>query len=100
MRTYKPWLAADIVSALGGRAEMCAWLVEQELPYRDSKDKDYSTDANIWGATHEAKTLERLDVSRETVQPIMGVKFWDPAVAIPAEDVTLRFATGRPVAIN
>ncbi len=33
-------------------------------------------------------------------QPIMGVRFWDPAVAIETEDVTIRFAQGRPVAIN
>ena len=59
---------------------MSQWLTERDLPYRDSKEKAYSTDANIWGATHEAKTLEHLDVSLETVEPIMGVKFWDPAV--------------------
>ena len=100
LRIYKPWLDADFVSELGGRAEMSQWLVEHDLPYRDSKEKAYSTDANIWGATHEAKTLEHLDVSLETVEPIMGVKFWDPAVAIEAEDVTLRFAGGRPVEIN
>ena len=74
--------------------------VEHDLPYRDSKEKAYSTDANIWGATHEAKTLEHLDVSLETVEPIMGVRFWDPAVAIETEDVTVRFVAGRPVAIN
>src|SRR4051812_2032344 len=100
LRIYKPWLDADFVSELGGRAEMSQWLVEHHLPYRDSREKAYSTDANIWGATHEAKTLEHLAVSLETVEPIMGVKFWDPAVVIPAEDVTLRFAAGRPVAIN
>jgi argininosuccinate synthase len=100
LRIYKPWLDADFVSELGGRAEMSQWLVEHDLPYRDSKEKAYSTDANIWGATHEAKTLEHLDVSLEIVEPIMGVKFWDPAVAIEAEDVTVRFAGGRPVEIN
>jgi len=100
LRIYKPWLDADFVTELGGRAEMSQWLVEHDLPYRDSKEKAYSTDANIWGATHEAKTLEHLDVSLETVEPIMGVKFWDPTVAIEAEDVMLRFAGGRPVAIN
>ncbi len=52
------------------------------------------------GATHEAKTLEHLDVSLETVQPIMGVRFWDPEVAIATEDVTVAFEAGRPVAIN
>ena len=79
LRIYKPWLDADFVHELGGRAEMSQWLTEHDLPYRDSKEKAYSTDANIWGATHEAKTLEHLDVSLETVEPIMGVKFWDPA---------------------
>jgi argininosuccinate synthase len=100
LRIYKPWLDADFVNELGGRAEMSQWLVEHELPYRDSKDKAYSTDANIWGATHEAKTLERLEVNLETVEPIMGVRFWDPAVVIESEDVTLSFIDGRPVAVN
>ncbi|MDT0202853.1 argininosuccinate synthase [Nocardioides sp. AE5] len=100
LRIYKPWLDAEFVTELGGRAEMSQWLVEHDLPYRDSKEKAYSTDANIWGATHEAKTLEHLDVSLETVEPIMGVKFWDPSVQIETEDVTIAFERGRPVAIN
>jgi argininosuccinate synthase len=100
LRIYKPWLDAAFVQELGGRAEMSQWLTEHDLPYRDSKEKAYSTDANIWGATHEAKTLEHLDVSLETVEPIMGVKFWDPATVIDTEDVTIRFQAGRPVAIN
>ncbi len=100
LRIYKPWLDADFVTELGGRAEMSQWLVEHDLPYRDSVEKAYSTDANIWGATHEAKTLEHLDVSLEIVQPIMGVRFWDPAVVIDSEDVTITFQAGRPVALN
>jgi len=97
---YKPWLDAAFVSELGGRHEMSQWLTAHGLPYRDSAEKAYSTDANIWGATHEAKTLEHLDVSLETVQPIMGVRFWDPSVEITPEDVTVRFERGRPVAVN
>jgi len=100
LQIYKPWLDAEFVAELGGRAEMSQWLMERDLPYRDSQEKAYSTDANIWGATHEAKTLEHLDVSLETVEPIMGVRFWDPDVAIPTEDVTLRFEAGRPIAID
>jgi argininosuccinate synthase len=100
LRIYKPWLDADFVNELGGRTEMSQWLVEHDLPYRDSKEKAYSTDANIWGATHEAKTLEHLDVSLETVEPIMGVRFWDPTVSIESEDVLLSFVDGRPVAVN
>ncbi len=100
LRIYKPWLDAEFVHELGGRTEMSQWLTERDLPYRDSQEKAYSTDANIWGATHEAKTLEHLDVSLETVEPIMGVKFWDPSVDIDAEDVTITFEAGRPVAID
>ncbi|GAB2756159.1 argininosuccinate synthase [Nocardioides pakistanensis] len=100
LRIYKPWLDADFVHELGGRTEMSQWLTERGLPYRDSQEKAYSTDANIWGATHEAKTLEHLDTSLEVVEPIMGVKFWDPSVEIETEDVTVAFEEGRPVAIN
>lgn len=100
LRIYKPWLDEQFVRELGGRHEMSEWLVEHGLPYRDSTEKAYSTDANIWGATHEAKVLEHLDVSLEIVEPIMGVKFWDPTVAIESEDVTVTFEAGRPVAIN
>ena len=100
LRIYKPWLDADFVTELGGRKEMSEWLVAHGFPYRDSAEKAYSTDANIWGATHEAKTLENLDVSLETVEPIMGVRFWDPAVEIETEDVTVTFEAGRPVALN
>ncbi|TDL45781.1 argininosuccinate synthase [Microbacterium oleivorans] len=100
LRIYKPWLDADFVTELGGRTEMSEWLVAHGFPYRDSVEKAYSTDANIWGATHEAKTLEHLDVSLEIVEPIMGVRFWDPAVEIETEDVSVTFEAGRPVAIN
>jgi argininosuccinate synthase len=100
LRIYKPWLDAEFVAELGGREEMSQWLTEHDLPYRDSKEKAYSTDANIWGATHEAKMLEHLDVSLETVEPIMGVRFWDPTVEIETEDVRIGFEQGRPVSIN
>ncbi|MDP9828517.1 argininosuccinate synthase [Kineosporia succinea] len=100
LRIYKPWLDAQFVDELGGRAEMSQWLTEHDLPYRASKEKAYSTDANIWGATHEAKTLEHLDESLEIVEPIMGVKHWDPSVVIETEDVTVTYENGRPVAIN
>ncbi len=100
LRIYKPWLDADFVGELGGRTEMSQWMAAHGLPYRDSVEKAYSTDANIWGATHEAKQLEHLDTSVEIVEPIMGVAFWDPAVRIDAEDVTVGFHQGTPVTIN
>ncbi len=100
LRIYKPWLDADFVRELGGRKEMSEWLVANKLPYRDSVEKAYSTDANILGATHEAKSLENLDSSIEIVNPIMGVKFWDESVKIATEDVKIAFVQGRPISIN
>jgi argininosuccinate synthase len=100
LRIYKPWLDADFVRELGGRKEMSEWLVKHNLPYRDSTEKAYSTDANILGATHEAKNLESLDASIEIVNPIMGVRFWDADVKIASEDVKIEFNQGRPVALN
>jgi argininosuccinate synthase len=64
------------------------------------KDKAYSTDANIWGASHEAKQLELLDNGMDLVEPIMGVRHWDPGIVIEAEEVTVRFDAGWPVAID
>jgi argininosuccinate synthase len=100
LRIYKPWLDQQFVSELGGRTEMSEYLVKHKLPYRDSVEKAYSTDANILGATHEAKSLEFLDSNVEIVNPIMGVKFWDSSVKIDTEDVKIEFVQGRPVAIN
>lgn len=100
LRIYKPWLDADFVRELGGRKEMSEWLVSRGFPYRDSTEKAYSTDANIWGATHEAKRLEYLDTGLDIVEPIMGVAAWRDDVEVVTEEVTVRFEAGRPVAIN
>ncbi len=100
LRIYKPWLDAEFVNQLGGRTGMSEFLRARGLPYKDSVEKAYSTDANIWGATHEAKLLEELSNGLEIVVPIMGVAHWDPAIDILTEDVTIRFEEGWPVAIN
>jgi argininosuccinate synthase len=100
LRIYKPWLDPEFVDQLGGRTGMSEFLVARGLPYRDPTEKAYSTDANIWGATHEAKALEELSTGIEIVSPIMGVAHWDPGVEIAPEDVTIRFEEGWPVAIG
>ena len=100
LRIYKPWLDPDFVDELGGRTGMSEFLQARDLPYRDSVEKAYSTDANIWGATHEAKALEELATGMEIVSPIMGVAHWDPSVEIDHEDVSITFDDGWPVMIN
>lgn len=100
LRIYKPWLDVDFVNELGGRKELSEWMETYNLPYRDKKEKAYSTDANILGATHEAKDLEFLDKGLHIVEPIMAAKHWDQAVEIKPESVSIAFEGGWPVRIN
>src|SRR5579883_916726 len=100
LRVYKPWLDPEFNRQLGGRAEMSAYLAKAGHNYRMSQEKAYSTDSNIWGATHEAKELEFLDRNVRIVEPIMGVAFWRSDVPVAAEEVSVRFSEGRPVALN
>jgi argininosuccinate synthase len=100
LRIYKPWLDEVFVSELGGRKEMSEWLAERGLAHGSSVEKAYSTDANMLGATHEAKDLELLATSMKIVEPIMGVASWDPAVEIEPETVTISFENGLPVSVG
>jgi argininosuccinate synthase len=99
LRIYKPWLDAAFVSELGGRTEMSEWLAERGLPHGTSTEKAYSTDANLLGATHEAKDLELLSTSIGIVEPIMGLAHWT-AIPIEPEITTITFEQGSPVAID
>lgn len=100
LQIYKPWLDTDFIDELGGRHEMSEFMIACGFDYKMSVEKAYSTDSNMLGATHEAKDLEYLNSSVKIVNPIMGVKFWDESVKIPAEEVTVRFEQGHPVALN
>ncbi len=100
LQIYKPWLDQNFIDELGGRSEMSALLEKSGFPYHMKSEKAYSTDSNLLGATHEAKDLEALNKSMKIVEPIMGVKFWDPAIDIKAEEVTVRFEQGLPVSLN
>ncbi len=100
LRIYKPWLDSAFVDELGGRREMSEWLAAKGLPYGASVEKAYSTDANMLGATHEAKDLELLSTSMKIVDPIMGAPFWDPSVGIDPETVTISFEGGLPVRVG
>lgn len=100
LQIYKPWLDTDFIDELGGRHEMSEFMIACGFDYKMSVEKAYSTDSNMLGATHEAKDLEFLNSSVKIVNPIMGVKFWDENVKIPAEEVTVRFERGHPVALN
>jgi argininosuccinate synthase len=100
LRIYKPWLDQRFIDELGGRKEMSEYMERHGLAYKMSKEKAYSTDSNMLGATHEAKDLEFLNKGLTIVEPIMGAAFWRDDVVIKAEEVTVRFEEGQPVALN
>jgi argininosuccinate synthase len=114
LEIYKPWLDRAFVEAFGGRKEMSEYLVSIGMPFiprsrpgsgeagdlPSSTEKAYSTDSNMLGATHEAKDLEHLDKGMRIVDPIMGVAHFRREVAIDAEEVTIEYARGVPVALS
>jgi argininosuccinate synthase len=100
LRVYKPWLDVEFNNALGGRKEMSELLEKANLSFRMPKEKAYSTDSNIWGATHEAKDLEHLNNGVRIIEPIMGVASWRQDVTVKPETITVRFEEGVPVALN
>jgi argininosuccinate synthase len=100
LRIYKPWLDQRFIDELGGRKEMSELLDRAGLSYKMPKEKAYSTDSNIWGATHEAKDLEFLDKGMKIVEPIMGAPFWKPECEVAPEAVTVAFEAGTPVSLN
>jgi argininosuccinate synthase len=100
LRIYKPWLDQQFIEELGGRKEMSEFMQKSGLPYKMSMEKAYSTDSNIWGATHEAKDLEFLNKGVKIVEPLMGVPYWREGVDVKPETITIKFHEGMPVAIN
>ncbi len=100
LKIYKPWLDQAFIDELGGRSEMSAFMTANGFGYKMSAEKAYSTDSNMLGATHEAKDLEFLNSGIKIVNPIMGVPFWKDDCVVKAEEVSVRFEEGRPVALN
>ncbi len=100
LKIYKPWLDQLFIDELGGRAEMSAFMTANGFGYKMSAEKAYSTDSNMLGATHEAKDLESLSSGMKIVNPIMGVPFWREDCVVKAEEISIRFEEGQPVALN
>ena len=100
LKIYKPWLDQQFIDELGGRSEMSAFMTANGFGYKMSAEKAYSTDSNMLGATHEAKDLEFLNSGIKIVNPIMGVPFWRDDCVVKAEEVSVTFEEGRPVALN
>ncbi|MEJ0062607.1 MAG: argininosuccinate synthase [Alphaproteobacteria bacterium] len=95
---YAPWRDQAFLDRFGGRQQMIAYCEQYGLPIKATRDKPYSTDANLLGLTHEGGQLESLATPAHLVAPEMGV--WPHDAPNEAEKVTIRFEAGFPVAVN
>ena len=95
---YAPWRDEEFLARFPGRSEMIDFCHEKGLPITASKDKPYSTDANLLGLTHESGLLEELTTPAHFVKPIMGCYPQD--APNETEEFTVTFEKGRPVSIN
>lgn len=98
MEVYAPWRDDAFLKRFGGRQQMIQYCEQYGLPITATRDKPYSTDANLLGLTHEGGKLEEITQSPDLVTPGMGV--WAHQAPNQAEIVSIRFEQGRPVAIN
>jgi argininosuccinate synthase len=95
---YAPWRDEDFLARFPGRSEMIDFCEEKGLPVSATKDKPYSTDANLLGLTHESGLLEALTTPAQFVKPIMGC--YPVNAPDQAEEFTVHFEQGSPVSIN
>jgi argininosuccinate synthase len=83
---------------LSGRIAMLDYLKARNIPTTASATKIYSRDRNLWHISHEGGTIEDPwnappeDAWMLTVEPSKAPD--------KAEDVSLKFVAGRPVALN
>jgi argininosuccinate synthase len=95
---YAPWRDEEFLARFPGRSEMIDFCEEKGLSVSATKDKPYSTDANLLGLTHESGLLESLTTPAHFVKPIMGCYPVD--APNEAEEFTVHFEQGRPVTVN
>ncbi len=98
MAVYAPWRDATFLSRFGGRQQMIEYCEQHGLPIKATRDKPYSTDANLLGLTHEGGQLEDIATAPSIVTPGMGV--WAADAPEAGESVQIRFEAGLPVALN
>jgi argininosuccinate synthase len=95
---YAPWRDEAFLARFPGRTEMIDFCQENGLSVSATRDKPYSTDANLLGLTHESGLLEALTTPAHFVKPIMGCYPVD--APDETQEFTVSFEQGRPVKLN
>jgi len=81
-----------------GRTQMAEYLKRHGITASAGGKKNYSTDANLAGLSHEAEDLESLETPCTIVAPTMGV--WPDRAPDRVERFEVRFERGRAARIN
>jgi argininosuccinate synthase len=99
-KVYAPWRDPVLLEEFPGRTQMLEYLQKHGIGHQivSQAKKRYSTDANICGLSNEAEDLESIETAMTIVNPIMGV--WPKDAPDTQEEITLRFESGRCVAMN
>ena len=79
------------------RDKAIAFAAEKGLPISVTSRSPYSIDQNLWGRSCETGHLE--DIWEAPHDDVYGYTD-DPAAGLPAEEVTISFERGLPVALN
>ena len=79
------------------RDKAIAFAAERDLPVDVTKRSPYSIDQNLWGRTAECGILE--DPWAQPPEDVFDYTE-DPTAGHPAEEMTIRFVDGSPVALD
>jgi len=89
-----PWREWDIRS----REDALAYAKQHNIPVSASREKIYSRDRNIWHISHEGGVLE--DPSQPPPDDLFMLTTAPELAPDNAEEVTIGFSAGTPVAVN
>ena len=98
MKVYSPWRDLALLEQFPGRKQMVQYLQDVGIEVDSVGAKQYSTDANLAGLSHEAEDLESLQTPASIVRPRMGC--WPAEAPDDEQGVEIRFEKGCAVSIS
>jgi argininosuccinate synthase len=99
IRVIAPWRIEKFRQAFPGRSELIAYCEAKKIPVKATAQRPYSSDENCLHISYEAGRLEDLNVNGvELVE--FGMTVSPQQAPDKIEPLSVRFASGVPVAIN
>ena len=99
VKLIAPWRIERFRQQFPGRTEMLDYCAEKKIPVKATAAKPYSSDENCLHISYEAGKLEDPTVDGQTVVDF-GMTVSPQEAPDQEEQVTIRFESGVPVAVN